>query len=220
MAEEEKGSASQSASQDDEVEDVDEETVDAEEEALKPSSKVDKIVEILGEELAKDSTTKAVIFSQWSKMLDVIAPFLKKAGINFVRFDGSMSRNARANSIRAFQTDPGTTVFLATLKSAGFGLNLVAGNLAFIVDPWWNGSVETQALDRINRLGQTRPVKIVRLVISGSVEERVLLVQERKRLVSSQAFDEEGKGKGKMESRESRMDDLKLLLGKGSEGSV
>ena len=80
--------------------------------------------------------------------------------------------------------------FLATLKSAGVGLNLTAGNIVILLDMWWNASVEKQAMDRVYRLGQQRPVSVFRIVIENSIEERVLQIQEKKLQMASQAFGE------------------------------
>ncbi|KAJ3278488.1 hypothetical protein HK104_002295 [Borealophlyctis nickersoniae] len=180
---------------------------------IKRSSKIDGILEILETSLKRDPTTKAVIFSQWSKMLNVIEPFLQSSQINCVRFDGSMTRKRRDANIETFQTDPACNVFLASLKCAGFGLNLTSGNQVYLVDPWWNPTVEDQAVDRVYRLGQTRPVSVFRLVIRNTIEERVMKLQEKKRKLAREAFGEKTPTGDKV--RERRMEDLRSLLGGG-----
>ncbi|KAJ3013444.1 UNVERIFIED_CONTAM: hypothetical protein HDU68_000697 [Siphonaria sp. JEL0065] len=109
------------------------------------SAKIDVLLELLTAATAKDPTSKSIVFSQWSKMLNIVEPFLQDRGITYVRFDGSMTRKARLQAIERFkEKDANVNVFLATLKSAGVGLNLVEANLVFLLDPWWNASVENQ----------------------------------------------------------------------------
>jgi SNF2 family DNA or RNA helicase len=96
---------------------------------LKSSSKIEALIDLLTTAMAKDPSTKVVLFSQWAKMLDLVEPFLKAAKIHSVRFDGSMSRQARNESIRAFQHESDVQVFCCTLKAAGVGLNLCAANM-------------------------------------------------------------------------------------------
>ncbi|KAJ3293783.1 hypothetical protein HDU79_011900 [Rhizoclosmatium sp. JEL0117] len=192
--------------------------------SLNPSAKIDALIHLLQTALSRDPTTKAVVFSQWSKLLDIIAPFLTHHKITFVRFDGSMTRKSRLAALDKFK-DPNsrTQVFLATLKSAGVGLNLVQANLVVLMDPWWNASVENQAIDRCVRLGQTREVNVFRMVVKGSVEDRVLQIQDRKRGLVGDAFGggSSSSGNGAVgngagaRGREMRMEELKVLLGRG-----
>lgn len=100
-------------------------------------------------------------------------------------------------------------MFLASLKSACFGLNLTAANKVVLLDAWWNPTVEDQAVDRVYRLGQKRDVQVIRLVINGSIEERVIESQEKKRGLAASAFGESSKGKTK-KMKESRLADLKV----------
>ena len=87
----------------------------------------------------------------------------------------------RAAEVQRFQTDPGCKLFLVSLKAGGFGLNLTAADYVFLLDPWWNPASEAQAIDRAHRIGQTRNVMAYRLIARGTVEERVLELQSRKR---------------------------------------
>ncbi|KAI9354870.1 SNF2 family N-terminal domain-containing protein, partial [Zopfochytrium polystomum] len=160
------------------------------------SSKIDALVELLGISLASDRTAKAVVFSQWAKMLDKVEPLLAANGVKYARFDGAMSRRVRSAQLQAFKSDAAVSVLLCTLQCASFGLNLTEGNLVVLLDPWWNLSVETQAIDRCNRLGQTRPVTVVRLVTKGTVEDKVLKIQDRKRELLDRAFGGSGGGGG------------------------
>ncbi|KAJ3328022.1 hypothetical protein HDU76_010727 [Blyttiomyces sp. JEL0837] len=180
----------------------------------KRSSKIDALVELLQTAITNDPTNKAIVFSQWAKMLDEIEPFLISAGIKFVRCDGNMSRRDRNESINTFKSDRKVHVFLATLKSASEGLNLTEANMVIMTDPWWNNAAEAQAIDRCNRLGQTRPVNVFRLVVQGTVEERVLDVQQRKIRLVNEAFGDAPVSVQQSRGREQRLEDLKILLGR------
>ncbi|KAJ1630699.1 P-loop containing nucleoside triphosphate hydrolase protein, partial [Pavlovales sp. CCMP2436] len=87
----------------------------------------------------------------------------------------------REEAIRSFSTDDSVRVFLISLQAGGVGLNLVAADTVFLLDPWWNPAVEEQAIDRVHRIGQTRAVTVKRVVMRESVEQRILQLQERKR---------------------------------------
>ncbi len=129
---------------------------------------------------------KALVFSQWTALLDLIEPQLEAAGIGFVRLDGST--RDRAGVVRAFQDETGPPAMLISLKAGGTGLNLTAADHVFIVDPWWNPAVEDQAADRAHRIGQDKPVMVYRLVAEQTVEERILLLQKKKREIADAAL--------------------------------
>jgi superfamily II DNA or RNA helicase len=148
------------------------------------SSKVELLLEYLDEALAEGH--KALVFSQWTSLLDLVEPHLKSAGIDFTRLDGS-TRN-RGDVVAEFQDENGPPVLLASLKAGGLGLNLTAADCVFIMDPWWNPAAEDQAADRAHRIGQNRPVMVYRLVAEHTVEERILALQERKRALSEAAL--------------------------------
>jgi SNF2 family DNA or RNA helicase len=122
---------------------------------------------------------KALVFSQWTSFLDLIEPHLAKAGLPFCRLDGST--RDRAGVTQTFQSEGGPPVMLVSLKAGGTGLNLTAADHVFLCDLWWNPAVEDQAADRAHRIGQDRPVTIYRLVALGTVEERILELQDQKR---------------------------------------
>ena len=122
---------------------------------------------------------KALVFSQWTSLLDLAEPKLRAAGLAFVRLDGST--RDRRKVVRTFQDRSGPPLMLISLKAGGTGLNLTAADHVFLLDPWWNPAVEDQAADRAHRLGQDKPVMIYRLVAEETVEERILLLQQRKR---------------------------------------
>ncbi|NMO13956.1 DEAD/DEAH box helicase [Pyxidicoccus fallax] len=150
----------------------------------KTSSKVQALVEALG--TAVEDGHKALVFSQWTSMLDLIEPALKEADIGFIRLDGTTSN--RGAVAASFQDPKGPPVMLISLKAGATGLNLTAADHVFLVDPWWNPSVEAQAADRAHRIGQQRPVMVYRLVSQGTVEEKILTLQEKKRALFESAL--------------------------------
>jgi SNF2 family DNA or RNA helicase len=132
---------------------------------------------------------KAIVFSQFTSALDVIDAGLAVRDISSARVDGTMPPTARAAAVALFE-DPasGVDVISMSIKAASLGLNLTAANHVVITDPWWAPAVEDQAADRAHRLGQTRPVRVTRFIVAGSVEERVLVLQERKRALAAAAL--------------------------------
>lgn len=130
-----------------------------------------------------DPSAKAIVFSQFVSMLDLIEHRLKLAGVGLVKLDGRMSFEARDKYITRFTSDAETSVFLISLKAGGVALNLTVASAVFIMDPWWNPAAEFQAMDRIHRLGQFKPIKVVRFVVENTIEDRILRLQEKKRLV-------------------------------------
>jgi superfamily II DNA or RNA helicase len=156
--------------------------------AAKSSSKMKALVDALSTAAADGH--KALVFSQWTSLLDLIEPELKDAGICFERLDGSTVD--RAGVTQRFEAPQGPPVMLISLKAGGTGLNLTAADHVFLVDPWWNPAVEAQAADRAHRIGQTRPVMVYRLVARETVEEKILQLQEKKRALFEAALGDAG----------------------------
>ena len=156
------------------------------------SSKLAVLLEELDEAVSEGH--KALVFSQWTSLLDLVEPHLATAGLAFGRLDGST--RDRAGVVNRFQDEAGPPVLLLSLKAGGTGLNLTAADHVFILDPWWNPAVEDQAADRTHRIGQDRPVMVHRLVARNSVEERVLALQARKRELSRAALGDGGAAGG------------------------
>jgi len=121
-----------------------------------------------------DATAQAVVFSQYIGTLDIISEELTGRGIKFARVDGMMKQHQRADNIARFTTNPSTKVLLLSMKSGAAGLNLVNANHCFIMDPALNSAAEEQAIDRLHRIGQTRPVIVKRLIMKDTIEERIL----------------------------------------------
>jgi SNF2 family DNA or RNA helicase len=152
--------------------------------SARASAKLDLLLEELG--CALEEGHRALVFSQWTKLLDLVEPRLHEARIAFGRLDGST--RDRAGVVGAFQREDGAPVLLVSLRAGGTGLDLTAADHVFLLDPWWNPAVEDQAADRAHRIGQTRPVLVHRLVARETVEERILELQARKRALGEAAL--------------------------------
>ncbi|KAI0750681.1 SNF2 family N-terminal domain-containing protein [Daedaleopsis nitida] len=167
---------------------LDEETVKARQGILgrldlnkwRSSSKIEALIEELSNLRQQDSTTKSIVFSQFVNFLDLIAYRLQKAGFTICRLEGTMSPQARDATIKYFMNNVHVTVFLVSLKAGGVALNLTEASRVYLMDSWWNPAVEYQAMDRIHRLGQHRPVQAIKLVIEDSIESRIIQLQEKK----------------------------------------
>lgn len=149
------------------------------------SAKLDALLELVGE--AVDGGHRVLVFSQFTAMLDLIAPALDEAGFSWCRLDGSTKD--RAAVVEKFQSDPAIPVFLISLKAGGTGLNLTAADTVIHFDPWWNPAVEAQATDRAHRIGQTNVVTSIKLIARDTVEHRVIAMQEKKRALISGLLD-------------------------------
>jgi SWI/SNF-related matrix-associated actin-dependent regulator of chromatin subfamily A3 len=172
------------------------------------SSKTEALMKILAAS-RKDPLSKVVIFSQWTSFLDMIQAQLVEADMKFTRIDGSMAASKRDASMSALENDPETRILLASLAVCSVGLNLVAADTVILADSWWAPAIEDQAVDRVHRLGQTRPCTVWRLVMEDSIEDRVLAIQAEKRKLVGKAFREKEKGGNE---KTTRMNDLLKLL--------
>ncbi|MFT5433555.1 MAG: SNF2 family DNA or RNA helicase, partial [Myxococcota bacterium] len=128
---------------------------------------------------------RALVFSQFVKHLSLIREWLDASGVSYQYLDGSTPAAQRGDRVRAFQAGEGD-LFLISLKAGGTGLNLTGADYVVHMDPWWNPAVEDQASDRAHRIGQTRPVTVYRLVMRGTVEERIVALHHRKRNLADQ----------------------------------
>jgi len=152
------------------------------------SSKVQLLMETL--QSALDEGHRALVFSQWTGLLDRVEPHLRAARMTFARLDGSTPDRGRV--VREFVADHGPKIMLLSLKAGGVGLNLTAADHVFLLDPWWNPAAEDQAADRAHRIGQQRPVLVHRLVAQDTVEEQILRLQAHKRAVAEAALSSDG----------------------------
>lgn len=154
--------------------------------------------------------TKAVVFSSWPSLLQLVRARCGEEGIPTALLEGSMTAAARAAAVAAFQCDAAVKVMLVSMRAGGAGLTLTAAAHAFVLDPAWNPGVQDQAVDRIHRMGQTSAVVVNLLITEGTIEERVVELQARKRALAAGAL---GGGKTAEEIRAMRLYDLKLLVG-------
>lgn len=148
-----------------------------------------------------------MVFSQFLGMMDLIQEDFRRQNIECVRMDGSLSQKERSQIIEKFKTDKKCKVFIISLKTGGVGLNLVAANKVILVDPWWNPAVEEQAIERVHRLGQKREVEVWRLIISNSIESRMIELHESKKFISNMAIAEK-------ESKENFAEKFRYLMAK------
>ncbi|MGM0500572.1 MAG: DEAD/DEAH box helicase, partial [Bacillota bacterium] len=140
------------------------------------SGKLDALRELLSDALSGGH--KIIVFSQFVKMLKLIRNDLDQDGINYLYLDGSTRK--RMEKVREFNSNQEVKVFLISLKAGGVGLNLTAADMVVHVDPWWNPMVERQATDRAHRLGQENRVMVYKLITRGTVEEKMLKLQQKK----------------------------------------
>ena len=178
-----------------------------------------KIAALLNHLSAQPRGLKAVVFSQFTSFLDLIAPQLKRHGFEHLRFDGTMSQKVRSQVLREFSAenshDPkAPKILLLSLRAGGVGLNLTAASRCYMMDPWWSFAVEAQAIDRVHRMGQTTKVEVVRFVTKESIEGRMLRVQQRKMAVAgSLGVGQSGGEGGDEEKKRRRIEELEMLLG-------
>ncbi len=151
------------------------------------SAKLDAFRELLAESI--DEGHRMLVFSQFTSLLALLRAELEAQGVAHCYLDGSMSTKARQAEVDRFQTSDDVPVFLISLKAGGTGLNLTAADVVVHYDPWWNPAAEAQATDRTHRIGQTKVVTSYRLICSGTVEEKVMALQDTKRALLADVFE-------------------------------
>ncbi|NXC96161.1 TTF2 factor, partial [Certhia familiaris] len=152
---------------------------------------------------------KSVVVSQWTSMLKVVAVHLRRLGLKYATVDGSVNPKQRMDVVDEFNNNPkGPQVMLVSLLAGGIGLNLTGGNHLFLLDMHWNPALEDQACDRIYRVGQQKDVVIHRFVCEGTVEEKILQLQKRKKGLAQQVLSGKGEAFTKL-----TLADLKILFG-------
>lgn len=150
------------------------------------SPKMEHLIEQLQELNAEGHA--ALVFSQFTKSLDLLQSHLKEADLPFQRLDGSTPQQHRKKLVEAFQTGTGPGLFLISLKAGGAGLNLTRASYVFHVDPWWNPAAENQASDRAHRMGQKQTVFIQRLIMRHTVEEKIMQLKAQKSALFEQVL--------------------------------
>ena len=155
-------------------------------EAGVPSAKLEALMELVEELIA--NRHRALIFSQFTSHLALVRAALEQRGVEYEYLDGSTPTAEREKRVSAFQSGS-KPLFLISLKAGGTGLNLTAADYVVHLDPWWNPAVEDQASDRAHRIGQERPVTIYRLIMQGSIEEKILELHRDKRDLAADILD-------------------------------
>lgn len=153
------------------------------------SAKLDAIVELVLS--AIDAGEKVLVFSQFTSFLSLISKQLDKAGIAHYTITGSTAKQRRIALVNRFNEDD-TPAFLISLKAGGTGLNLTGASVVIHADPWWNAAAQNQATDRAHRIGQTRVVSVQKVIAKGTIEERILKLQEAKSELAAQVIGASG----------------------------
>ena len=179
--------------------------VDEENGAAAGSAKLDAFRELLAESI--DEGHRMLVFSQFTSLLALLREELEAEGVAYCYLDGTMTVKARQRAVDKFQDDETVPVFLISLKAGGTGLNLTGADVVVHYDPWWNPAVEAQATDRTHRIGQTKVVTSYRLICSGTVEEKVMALQDEKRALLAGVFDASDAAAAKLS-----LADLRALL--------
>lgn len=152
------------------------------------SIKLDELSREISENIGNH---KALVFSQYLGMLGLIREKLEALDVPYEYFDGGTAALDRERAIRNFQDNDAVRVFLISLKAGGVGLNLTAADYVYIVDPWWNPAVEQQAIDRTHRIGQTKNIFAYRMICKDTIEDKILQLQEKKRLLARDLISDE-----------------------------
>ncbi|ORY60553.1 SNF2 family N-terminal domain-containing protein [Pseudomassariella vexata] len=175
-----------------------------------PSAKVTKCQELIAD--IQQTGEKTIVFSQWTLLLDLLEiPIKHELKLGYRRYDGGMSATQRDHAVRDFMENDDVKVILVSLKAGNAGLNLTSASQVIIMDPFWNPYIEMQAIDRAHRIGQQNTVKVHRVLIENTVEDRIVLLQEKKRKLVDAALDEgAAKNIGRLNA-----DDLAYLFGIG-----
>ena len=121
-------------------------------------------------------------------MLDLVEEALRRHACRFERLDGSMSTTKLSKALATFRDDAKVEVMLMSLKAGCLGLNVTAANVVVLLDPWWHAGTELQAIGRAHRMGQTKPVRVLRFVAKDTIEVKMMQIQERKLKMSTQAL--------------------------------
>lgn len=147
----------------------------------KPSAKLQLCLSVIEDRTAQGH--QMLVFSQFTSVLDMIAPELERRGIGYVTLTGKTKAEDRMKLVSQFNEEK-IPVFLISLKAGGIGLNLTSADTVIHFDPWWNQSVENQATDRTHRIGQKKSVHVIRLITKNTIEEKILQLKEKKQALS------------------------------------
>ncbi|RLM01368.1 hypothetical protein CFD26_109040 [Aspergillus turcosus] len=183
---------------------------------LCPSAKVNALLKNLEREQRTNRGTplrpfKSVIFSQWTRMLDLVAQYLRQNDYKYARIDGHSNLADRRSAIQQLNEDNNCTVMLASIGSAGEGVDLTAANYVHLLEPHWNPMAEAQAVDRVHRIGQSREVVITRYLVANSIEDYVRWIQEDKMRLINESLGCASSSQSELDRR--RLNKLQFVLG-------
>ncbi|KAI0640000.1 SNF2 family N-terminal domain-containing protein [Trametes polyzona] len=175
---------------------------------FRSSTKLEALVQDLRRLRDQDPCFRAVVFSQFTSFLDLIQVVLERENLAWYRFDGSMDVKKRNEAVSGFKAPSREAkVLIVSLKAGGVGLNLTNANHVYMMDCWWNAATENQAIDRVHRIGQEKPVYVKQFIIAGTIEGRILQIQKRKTAIVKEAF------KGKRDTDPESIENLKIMFG-------
>ncbi|KAJ6096505.1 hypothetical protein N7486_007251 [Penicillium sp. IBT 16267x] len=161
--------------------------------------------------LVGEPPIKSVVFSAWTTHLDLIEIALKNNGLDsFTRLDGTMTLAARGKALDAFAKDDNVTILLATIGAGGVGLNLTSASRVYIMEPQYNPAAVAQAVDRVHRLGQTRPVQTIQFIMKNSIEEKIMELAKKKQQLADMSMNRSKQDK--KEVQEQRMQEYRGLF--------
>ncbi|MFN7132055.1 MAG: DEAD/DEAH box helicase, partial [Myxococcales bacterium] len=161
---------------------------------LPPSAKLEAFGELIKDLVGEGH--RALIFSQFTEMLGYLTQWADEEGLKYEYLDGKTTD--RQERIDRFQSPDGPPLFFISLKAGGTGLNLTAADYVIHFDPWWNPAVEQQATDRAHRIGQTKPVFSYKLIAKGTVEDKILLMQQKKKALAANVLSSDDEDIGKL----------------------
>lgn len=161
-------------------------------EPFKPSAKLAKCYEMIQDIYSKYPNEKIIVFSQFTTLFDIMKIGLDEREIPFLRYDGTMTLDRKNETIKRFYQEPEMKVMLLSLRAGNSGLTLTCASHVIIMDPFWNPFVEEQAMDRAHRIGQEREVFVHKILITDTVETRIMELQDRKKEMVGTALDEKG----------------------------
>ncbi len=172
------------------------------------NSKIEELVSILHDYI--EDNHKILVFSQFTSVLKNISKRLDKEKINHMYLDGSIAASKRLHMVKEFNENKDTVVFLISLKAGGTGLNLTSADTVIHFDPWWNPAVEEQATDRAHRIGQKNVVQVIKLISEGTIEDKIINMQEEKKKLINEVLDNGYTSENVLKSLSS--DELKALF--------
>lgn len=171
------------------------------------STKIEALLENLLN-IRKTENAKCVVVSEWTKMLSLVALHLKEAGLRYHLLQGDVLPKKRMEMVEDFNKNHnGAEVMLLSLKAGGVGLNLIGGSHLFLMDSHWNPALEEQTCDRIHRVGQKKDVKIHRFICENTIEEKILVLQDKKRTLAKDVLSGDG-----MKTSRLGLNDLRMLF--------